>query len=107
MRAPVDFPGQMAVGGVKVPVTVKGMASSSLFIETPLAPVDPSLEILVTFEIRTGDGPQKIYASCSLQKIQAPEIGLEAGIIVRLLATRVPEHKALLGRLAEWIRKQG
>lgn len=106
-RAPVDLAGRMKVAGVSLPVKIKGMAATSLFLESPLAPVDPAVDILVAFEVRTGDGPKSIFATCTLTRIQVPEIGLDPGIIVRLVKTRVPEHQAMLGRMAEWIRKQG
>ncbi len=52
-RAPVDFAGRMKAAGVTFPVTIKGMSGSALFLLSPLAPVDPSLELRVGFEIKT------------------------------------------------------
>jgi PilZ domain len=106
-RADVELKARLNVAGVELPGTITGLSSGSLYIESPLAPVDPGLEFLVTFEIKTGDGPRNIFATCTLMRTQLPENGQAPGIIVRVLSTRVPEHKALLGRLAEWIKQQG
>jgi hypothetical protein len=103
-RIGANLPAALVVSGVVVAGVVTEIGFSTLFIQTPYAPVDPERQELdVRFEIPVRGSPQPVTCACTLFRkrvdCEADRVGLDLSVV----ALDEGEAAGVLLRYVKWL----
>jgi hypothetical protein len=103
-RVPVHLEAVMTAAHVDVPVVVTGLGTTSLFVESPLAPLDRAARVSLVLDVRLRDGVRQFGLDCRLDKIHEGEYGTPPGVELTIVAFDVPQQRDEFTRLVEAAR---
>jgi hypothetical protein len=103
-RVPVHLEAVMTAARVDVPVVVTGLGTTSLFVESPLAPLDRAARVGLVLDVRLRDGMRQFGLDCRLDKIHEGEYGTPPGVELTIVAFDLPQQRDELTRLVEAAR---
>lgn len=101
VRAPAGVQAVMRVDELRVPVRVTDLGVSALFLNTPLAPVDPEADVFVEFQVSTRDGDLPVTLTCGVSDVRNTDKIKGIELVIR----KVDEggRKGILKRYVRWL----
>lgn len=103
-RVPVHLEAVMTAARVDVPVVVTGLGTTSLFVESPLAPLNRAARVGLVLDVRLRDGMRQFGLDCRLDKIHEGEYGTPPGVELAIVAFDLPQQRDEFTRLVEAAR---
>ena len=103
-RIGANLPAALVVSGIVVAGIVTELGFSTLFIQTPYAPVDPERqEVDVRFEIPVRGNPRPVTCSCTLFDTRVDCDADRVGLDLSVVALDEGEATGVLQRYVKWL----
>lgn len=100
--APCKIPGTLVISGVQTEITIRGLATWGLFVETETTP-PVGMEVGMIFDLRTKSGDARLVLRCDVEAQKKEKKGWAAGLDLKITNPGDPLGTALLTRYVRWL----
>lgn len=100
--APCRIPGTLVILGVQREISIRGLATWGLFVETEAVP-PVGTEVGLIFDLKTKSGDARLVLRCDVESHKQAKEGWAAGLDLTITNPGDPLGTALLKRYVRWL----